>query len=310
MRHITIDQILKRAENAKGDSDHTYFFSLLLAGEVLLKLTTLGFVAAVQDDKDRNRYRLEHTLVRADGLGDWGKVMEDSLSGPASQYLLADVRKEQSELTKLCGTGEWQHDAVVSLKRSLEQLKISAEEVTTKSDMKRWFRLFVTLRNGTRGHGATLPVQAGPASSDLLRSITLFASNHSLFKRPWAYLYRNLSGKYRVSPITDNVAAFDYLKKENDHALHNGVYLFISSPRYVPLVQSDPELQDFLFANGGMTGKRFELLSYCTDNKTFQDATAYLTPPGTLPPSETEGKGELVVKGKCFSNAPDLLIFA
>ncbi|MGE3979238.1 MAG: NB-ARC domain-containing protein, partial [Nitrospira sp.] len=35
--------------------------------------------------------------------------------------------------------------------------------------------------------------------------------------------------------------------------------------------------------------------------------SAYLTPPGSLPPSETEGKGELLVKGKCFSNAPELI---
>jgi len=30
-----------------------------------------------------------------------------------------------------------------------------------------------------------------------------------------------------------------------------------------------------------------------------------LTPPGTLPPSETDGQGELVTRGNCFSNAPD-----
>jgi hypothetical protein len=66
-------------------------------------------------------------------------------------------------------------------------------------------------------------------------------------------------------------------------------------------------LKDFFFANGGMTVKRFELLSYCTDNKMYQDANAYQAPPGTLPPSETEGKGELLAKGNCFSNVPDVI---
>ena len=98
------------------------------------------------------------------------------------------------------------------------------------------------------GHGATLPVKASAAARDLLQSITLFASNHTLFNRPWAYLYRNLSGKYRVSAITSNVAVFDFLKKENDHTFQNGVYIFLGSPRFVPLIQSDPELKDFLFA--------------------------------------------------------------
>lgn len=44
----------------------------------------------------------------------------------------------------------------------------------------------------------------------------------------------------------------------------NGIYIFLRTPRIVPLIQSDPELKDFFFANGGMTGKRFEMLSYCT----------------------------------------------
>lgn len=58
MRHIAIDQVLKRAEKAKSESDFTFFFPLLLAGETLAKTAVLGFVAAIQDDRDRNRYRL------------------------------------------------------------------------------------------------------------------------------------------------------------------------------------------------------------------------------------------------------------
>lgn len=307
MSHAAIDQILQRAESAKSESDFTYFFSLLLAGEALAKTTVLGFIAAIQDDKDRNRYRLEHGLAKADGLGEWGKALEDVLTGPASQYLLLDARTEQAELTKLCRAGDWQYESVSSLKAALNQLKIASEELPTKTDMKRWFRLFATLRNGTRAHGATLPVDASAAAGDLLKSITLFTSNHTLLNRPWAYLYRNLSGKYRVSAITSDVAVFDFLKKENDRRFQNGVYIFLGSPRFVPLIQSDPELTDFLFANGGMTGKRFELLSYCTDNKTHQDASAYHAPPGTLPPSETEGKGELLAKGNSFSNVPEVI---
>ena len=68
MGHVAIDQVLKRAEVAKSDSDFTYFFSLLLAAEALAKTIVLGIVAAIGDDKDRHRYRLEHQLVRAEGL--------------------------------------------------------------------------------------------------------------------------------------------------------------------------------------------------------------------------------------------------
>lgn len=64
MKHVAIEQIIQRAESAKSDSDFTYFFSLLLAMEALAKTIVLGVVASIADDKDRNRYRLEHQLVK------------------------------------------------------------------------------------------------------------------------------------------------------------------------------------------------------------------------------------------------------
>ncbi|HEY6340095.1 MAG TPA: NB-ARC domain-containing protein [Bryobacteraceae bacterium] len=307
MKNAAIDQVLKRAEFAKSDSDFTYFFSLLLAAEALAKTVVLGTVAAIGDDKDRNRYRLEHQLVRSDGIGDWSKVVEDALTGPASQFLLIDARKEQAELTKACKAGEWQHESTLSLKASLEHLKIEAEEIPTKTDMKRWFRLFATLRNKTRGHGATQPAKTAKAAEHLLKSVELFYQNLSLFERPWAFLHRNLSGKYRVSYISENTGAFDYLKKETNRTFPNGVYIYIDGPRRVALMSSDPELQDFFFANGSMNGRSFELLSYATDDKTSGDASLYHTPPGSLPASDTEGHGELLPKGNCFSNAPELI---
>ena len=75
MTHRAIEQVLQRVEDAKSDSDFTYFFSLLLAGEALVKTVTLGMIAALANDRDRNRYRLEHLLARSDGLGDWGRAI-------------------------------------------------------------------------------------------------------------------------------------------------------------------------------------------------------------------------------------------
>ncbi len=81
------------------------------------------------------------------------------------------------------------------------------------------------------------------------------------------YLHRNLSGKYRVSPISGGGTHFDDLKKETDHTYKNGIYIFWEEPRYVSLVESDAELSDFYFANGSLSGKYFELLSYLSDDK-------------------------------------------
>lgn len=307
MKHDAIEQVLSRAERGKSDSDFTYFFSLLLAAEALTKTIVAGMLAAIGDEMDRNRYRLEHSLIRADGIGDWGKALEDVVIGPASQYLVVDARNEQTELSRNCKAGDWQYDATAKMQQALAHLEIEAEEVPVKSDLKRWFRLFATLRNKTRGHGATQPAKSAAAASLLAASISLVYENFYLFKRPWAYLHRNLSGKYRVSAITPEVAPFDFLKHRQDIQFPDGVYIFFGTPRRVPLIQSDPELHDFYFANGGLKAKTYELLSYNTDDKIDGDGTAYLTPPGTLPPSETEGYGELQPQGNCFSNTPDLL---
>ena len=82
MGHRAIDQVLSRAQLAKADSDFTYFSDLLLAAEALGKTITAGMLAAVSEDKDRNRYRVEHRLVRADGLGDWAHAIEDVTTQP------------------------------------------------------------------------------------------------------------------------------------------------------------------------------------------------------------------------------------
>jgi NB-ARC domain len=309
MKNIAVEQVLSRAKKAKSESDFTYFFSLLLAAEALAKTVVLGIVATIADDKDRNRYRLEHQLVRSDGLGDWTRVLEDALSGNASHFLLANAREAQADLTRLAKIGDWQFVVVSELKAALDVLEIEGEVIQTKTDMKRWFRLFVTLRNKTRAHGATQPSSAGLAAVHLEKSIRIFYENFSLFIQPWAYLHRNLSGKYRVSQISGEMSPFEYLKKSNDRAaaLADGIYSFVGAPRRIPLMRSDPELVDFYFANGGFNGKTFEFLSYVTANKTDGDANQYHSPPGTLPASETEGYGELIPRGKCFSNAPEVI---
>jgi hypothetical protein len=307
MTHKAIDQVLERAERAKADSDFTYFFSLLLAAEALCKTMVLGMVAAIVDDKDRNRYRLEHLLVRSVGLGDWGRAFEDALVGAASQFLLAEAREEQSELTRLCKAGDWQYEATRELKAALDHLSIDSEELPVRADIKRWVRLLVTLRNKTRAHGATLDAKSGPAAEHLARSIGLIYANFRLFKRQWAHLHRNLSGKYRVSAISSDVSDFRFLKENQGHQFLNGIHLVIGAPRPILLMQTDAELQDFFFANGGLSGKSFEMLSYNTGDRIDGSALPYLAPPGVLPASETEGRGELIPCGHCFSNAPDVL---
>ena len=304
MPHKLLEQLFERGEIDKQDSDFAYFWMLLLTGEAVAKTIVLGMLAAINDDTQRNRYRLEYKLVRANGLGEWSDAIEDVLNGPSSQYLIGEAQPEREQLTKLCTQGDWQYGAVSSLKKVLDKLRINAEAVPTRTDMKRWFRLFVTLRNKTRGHGATRPAETSEVASCLCESINLIYRNFGLFQRSWVYLYRNLSGKYRVTRLGENAEEFDFLKRESRHSYPNGVYVHFASPKLIPLLVSDPELRDFFLPNGGFSDKSFDLLSYATDDKQSGDSSTYLVQPD-IQVSETHGHGELLPKGKCFSNAPD-----
>ena len=306
MGHDLIDKVRKRAEHSKADSDFTYFLDLLLAAEAITKTITVSMLSAIADDKDKNRYRVEHMLIRADGIGDWARAIEDVLTGPASQYLLADAYQCQSELTRSCRVGDWQFEAVGALIDCFRGLSIESEAMPAKTDMKRWFRLLAVLRNKTKAHGAPLPSKFGDPALALERSIDLVSANFSLFERSTAQLYRNLSGKYRVSAICGSCKEFSYLTTDRDQGHDNGVYVWWGSPRKVQLLEAGEVLENYFFANGGYDGKKYELISYVTGDRIAGDAKEYLIPPGELPPSETHERGELVAREKALSNAPEL----
>ena len=304
MAHKLIEQLYTRCENDKQDSDFAYFWALLLTAEAMVKTIVLGLLAAVEDDTQRNRYRLIYHLVRANGVGDWSRTLEDALTGPSSHSLIREAQWERKELTKFCAQGEWQYEAVILLKRALDELGIEAEAVGNRTNLTRWFRVFATLRNKTRGHGATPLTRASEAAEFLFRSVDAIFREFHLFQRPWVYMRRNLSGKYRVTVVGNKSEHFDHFKKEADHSLANGLYIFFDSPRLVPLIESDPELSDFFLPNGDFNKKNFTLLSYLTDDKRSEDSTPFLAHPDVRV-SETHGHGELLPKGNCFSNVPE-----
>lgn len=297
-------RMLQRVEVASQDSDTSYFLTLMYYGELVTKFTVSALAAAIMNDKDRHRYRQLHRLVRADGIGEYAETLDDVLTGPASQFLQRQARVEQKDLTQRYKAGGWQYDAVSTLDACLRILDPNREELPSKVDGRRWFSLFAELRNKTRGHGAPNGASCSKLAPLISRSIAAVVENHALFRRPWVYLHRNFSGKYRITKLTDNAEEFAYLKSDRSVSLANGVYTYFDRPTLVELFTSDPEVTDFFFPNGGFNGKRFELLSYISGQTTYVDASPYLSPATELPPSETEGIGSLDVQGRSFGNLP------
>lgn len=306
MPFVPIEKVLSRVETTRCDSDASLFADLLLLAESVAKFLVAYLVANVQDDRDRSRYRLTYQLLRASSPGDWATAVDEIVEGPTSGFLTPSSRATQKEITQKTGPGDWQYEAVKHLAHCLSIAEGRAQPPAAKIDLRRWFSLFPRLRNKTRGHGAPTATKMNQMCVPLESSIRLLASNISAFRAQWAFLHQNLSGKYRVTPLSDEDSGFEDLKKSILYHHPDGVYVLADEVRPVELVRSDMEASDFFAANGGFDEKTntTEFLSYATGLTLRVDASEYVTPPSSLPASETAGVLDLDVLGNCFSNAP------
>lgn len=303
---LPLQRMFERFEIDKGDSDHSALFTVLYAGEMATKLTLAALLAGLRDDRDHHRYAHARAVIRADGIGDWATTIDAVLTGPASQFFYDGFRPFQKELTEYCGEESWRFVAVRQLHSCITSLRLEVEALPSRTNLRQWFRLFALLRNKTRGHGAPLASQCSAIVEDLRLSVWSLATQLSLLTCQWAFLYRNLSGKYRVAPLSEHADRFDYLKTAASEAFPNGVYLFSDEPRSVDLLLSDGDVSDFFLPNGQFRDGTFEVLSYITNVRRREKGDQYLVAPSPLPASETEGKPELDVQGNFFGNLPDL----
>lgn len=303
MPFVPLDRMRERMARGRENSDAEYFDCLLHAGEFVTKLVVGGLVAAIDDDADRHRYRQLHKLVRATSIGVWGEVLEEILTGPTAQFRRV-AQEEVGTLTEKRAPASWALQSVAGLQRAASHLTAGAPDVGGNPSLRDWVRVFVHIRNKTRGHGAQGPAQRAGAIGDLENSITLFMTNFRLFGRPWAYLHRNLSGKYRVAYIGATSQSFEELKTKTSVSLANGVYIDLDRPRLVEMLGTDGELTDFFCPNGGFNEKRFEVLSYITGAVESVTAEPYLKPATSLPPSETKARVSLEAVGSSFANLP------
>src|ERR1700694_3370551 len=78
---LPIVRARERVDIGRSDSDTTLFADLMYYGELVMKLTVAGMLAAVGEDRERSNYRQCHDLVRADGLGSWADALDEVVSG-------------------------------------------------------------------------------------------------------------------------------------------------------------------------------------------------------------------------------------
>ncbi|MEO3924852.1 NB-ARC domain-containing protein [Micromonosporaceae bacterium B7E4] len=300
-------RMLERLALAREESDTAYFFDLLYLGEMLVKFLVIELLAGVRDDREHHRYALEYRLLRADGIGEWADVLDEMISGTASQHLTLESRDSQRAISVSCGTDDdsWQRAAVDSLVRACYQVDSKVEDLGGRRvTLRMWVRNFAWLRNRTRGHGAPKSARLSAACLELHNSLNLVLNNAPAFNRPWAFLKRNLSGKYRVSCLGGDRTKFAYLTREADHSLAEGTYVFLDQPRRVSLLHTDPDLTDFFLPNGNFRKQAFESLSYISDERQDRDGSTHILPAEAQPPSETAALPDLDLIGNVFTNMP------
>lgn len=298
------DELDHRIALDRDDGDYAYFNALTLKLEYLTKLVVSGVVACIADDTDRQRYSLEHKLVRADSLGTWTKTLRTAVTGQAARFFREGSLDILKDLTQRTGTGDWQRDAVTAIYQASLEIGAPSIDIGTKSPLYQFFDIAVMLRNRSRGHGAATPDQCRAACPHLVKALDLLVNCLALFQISWVYLRRNLSGKYNVAPLLNDSKPFDDLKRQTQVSLPDGVYFYLQQPIINPFIFSDAYIKDISVANGAYNKQSFETLSYITNDVVKKDGTAWSDPPGPLPASETEGYGQLDIVGDTFTNIP------
>lgn len=298
---VPLERMLSRIEAARSESVSALFDELMHTSEMVLKTVVLVTAAAIDDDRDRHRYGHLHAIVRADALGGWLGELDGMVTGPSAQYLTKDFT-EIRELREVAGPGTWQHDSARLMYEALVASGESVAKIPFKVDARVWLNLFLTLRNRTKGHGATKSSHCQTVCPLLEDSLNTYIKGFSLFTRQWAYLKRTLSDKYEVVALSSDRAPFAALGTAagREFRLQDGIYVHIGGPRRVDLLRTNLpdrgmclEEADFFYPNGRFKKNRYETLSYVTGLKWTADGSEYTTPAGKLAPSHTEGRDEL-----------------
>ncbi|MFH0133259.1 NB-ARC domain-containing protein [Variovorax sp. VaC1] len=300
-----IERQWQRYEADVAESDTAGFLSLMYVGEALIKTLTCALLGAVEDDQGSTRYQLAYRLVRADGIGEWVAVLGELSKGPASNLLPTALGSTRTALAQRVDAEQWQAICHTAMSAAATELGLTPQNQTAKVELRATLELFVQIRNKTRGHGATQVDDMSRASVHLKNAL-LHLENIPIFKTSWAYLKQNISGKYRVSSISDTSSNFNYLTvAASTQKLEDGIYYWGGKPLKAALIESTPDLVDFFFPNGNFRNEKYETLSYITSSRKEIEASKYNRQPMQLPASETEGLSELQVTGESFTNLPN-----
>lgn len=294
------------------ESADTFLLTSYLA-EAAIKTIAATFHAALKERIPDSAYRFSYALVRADGLGTWERAIYESTNTPLAASIPPDVQSMVAWATKrrTKDEDEWLRGAKEHATNVLRELGVDADSETKAATVRGLITALVQIRNKTKAHGAVGQDFFAITNSHYIAAVKALVEHCPCFSWKWLHLSIRKKGNIR------GVA----LKSSQPHHMHAADAAAYQVPTagvyFVPeqglkayscrdLLRSNRECNVFLLPNGGYNGAgKSDFLDYATGTTSKEDVSDFLTPPASLPTSETHGLEALDVQANIFGNLPE-----
>jgi tetratricopeptide (TPR) repeat protein len=313
--------MIRRIDAESRDSDAAFCDSLLKAGELVIKHTTAVLLAAIPENEESKalKYRYVYRLLRADGLGEWSRVLGELLVGPNLGVLNArfgltpygeSLTRLVKKLDQRLEEDSWALEAVASIRSATDFLGEEHEASHNKSRAARFLEFpnhFPLIRNKMDAHGAPTAIQKGQMASLLSSGISALLNNLPTLRIPIVYLQGPLASstnRIRAIDVVGDLST-EVMAKINERAdkpYSDGLYLVLELENDlelepIELLRMDNDLRDCYYANGAFNESRLvgEFLAYGSAVRKKFDVSKWSTIPTGLPASVTAGSRNLTL---------------
>jgi len=259
-------------------------------------------------------YRQAYDLLRADGLGVWEQAIREVTNQQTAAYLppefqplLAWISKKRTK-----NEDEWFRIALSNARQVLTLLGNEEQENNKNGTVKDLLTCLVQIRNKSKAHGAVGEDFYAAANQHYFHAVTDTLLSCPLIEWKWLHLSAKDTGRIRAISLSGTDPRHVREAEASLYAVeHSGVHFIphqASRAYYCSeLLKANRECTIFSLPNGGFTANgNSEFIDYGTGKTYKESASAFLSPPVQLPPSETEGLGGFDIQSNTFGNLPDL----
>lgn len=275
--------------------------------ESYLKSLAGALIAGVRVGSSEDAYRLTHGVLGASGIGTWAAAVASASNAPMASFLPAEYRSLVAWLSQKRRSESDTAFAEVS-RDVMALLSPLVSDATTPQTAKQVIDLMVVLRNKTKGHGAPGPDYYSEANPRFLRVVKWLIENGPFMEINWGMVAVRGRKRERVylelKGLGPRVSARG---KDVPQVVEDQLFVKVTEGKAYPLypvVRTNREATDFLFANGSIRGAKADYINYATGAVKAVDIEQFIEPPAPLPSSETEGSTSLEVHSNVFGNLP------